>query len=108
MTSSTPLKRTPLYPAHVAAGARLVEFGGWEMPVQYRGILEEHRTVRRAVGLFDVSHMGEFEVEGPDARADLQSLTTNDVATLAVGQVQYSLLCSPDGGIVDDLTLYRV
>jgi aminomethyltransferase len=105
---NAPLKRTPLYAVHVAAGARMVPFGGWEMPVQYSGILEEHRTVRRAVGLFDVSHMGEFEVAGPGALAALQHLTTNDVAALAVGQVQYSLLCTPEGGIVDDLTLYRL
>jgi aminomethyltransferase len=102
------LKRTPLYDAHVKAGARMVPFGGWEMPVQYAGIIEEHRTVRTAVGLFDVSHMGEFEVEGPDALGALQRLTTNDVAALDIGQVQYSALCYPDGGIVDDLTVYRV
>ena len=104
----TALKRTPLFAAHVEAGARMVPFGGWEMPVQYRGIIEEHRTVRAAVGCFDVSHMGEFEVEGPGALAALQWLTTNDVAALAIGQVQYSLLCRADGGIVDDLTLYRL
>jgi glycine cleavage system T protein (aminomethyltransferase) len=105
---SEPLRRTPLYAAHIAAGARMVAFGGWEMPVQYSGILEEHRTVRRAVGLFDVSHMGEFEVAGPGAAAALQALTTNDVGGLEVGQVQYSLLCTPEGGIVDDLTVYRL
>jgi aminomethyltransferase len=104
----TALKRTPLFSAHVKAGARMVPFGGWEMPVQYRGIIEEHRTVRAAVGCFDVSHMGEFEIEGPGALAVLQRLTTNDVAALEIGQVQYSLLCRPDGGIVDDLTLYRL
>jgi aminomethyltransferase len=104
----TPLKRTPLHEIHVKAGARMVPFGGWDMPVQYVGIVEEHRTVRAAVGLFDVSHMGEFEVEGPTARDALQSLTTNDVAALDVGQVQYSAMCYPDGGIVDDLTVYRV
>src|SRR5438045_9766545 len=86
----------------------MVPFGGWEMPVQYRGIIEEHRTVRAAVGCFDVSHMGEFEVEGPGALAALQRLTTNDVAALEIGQVQYSLLCRPGGGIVDDLPLYRL
>jgi len=104
----TPLKRTPLYAAHVRAGARMVPFGGWEMPVQYRGIIEEHRTVRSAVGLFDVSHMGEFQVEGPAAQAALQRLTTNDVASLEIGQIQYSLLCYPHGGVVDDLTVYRL
>jgi aminomethyltransferase len=103
-----PLKRTPLFELHVKAGARMVEFGGWEMPVQYTSILEEHRAVRSAVGLFDVSHMGEFEVEGPQALDALQYLTTNDAAALEPGQVQYSLLCYPEGGIVDDLTLYRL
>src|SRR5204863_6261590 len=106
--SATPLKRTPLYQAHVAAGARMVPFGGWDMPVQYTGILEEHRTVRGAVGLFDVSHMGEFECEGPGALAALQSVTTNDVAALEIGQVQYSAFCYPTGTIVDDLTVYRL
>jgi aminomethyltransferase len=92
----------------VKAGAKMVPFGGWEMPVQYSGIIEEHRTVRRVAGLFDVSHMGEFELQGPDAVAILQKLTTNDVGGLHVGQVQYSLLCDEDGGIVDDLTLSRL
>ncbi|HEU4368938.1 MAG TPA: glycine cleavage system aminomethyltransferase GcvT [Methylomirabilota bacterium] len=104
----TSLKRTPLFTAHVEAGARMVPFGGWEMPVQYTGIVEEHRTVRAAAGCFDVSHMGEFEVEGPGALAALQRLTTNDVAALEIGQVQYSVLCHPHGGIVDDLTVYRL
>ena len=106
MTSA--LKRTPLHGLHVKAGARMVPFGGWDMPVQYTGIIEEHRTVRRAVGLFDVSHMGEFEVEGTDALAVLQRLTTNDVSALGEGQVQYTVLCADDGGIVDDATVYRL
>src|SRR6185503_12605045 len=80
----TSLKRTPLFSAHVKAGARMVPFGGWEMPVQYSGIVEEHRTVRGAVGCFDVSHMGEFEAEGPGALAALQRLTTNDVTALEI------------------------
>ena len=105
---NSPLKRTPLHDAHVKAGARMVPFGGWDMPVQYTGIVEEHRTVRAAVGIFDVSHMGEFEVEGPQALDALQSLTTNDASTLDIGQVQYSALCTTDGGIVDDLTVYRL
>jgi len=104
----TLLKRTPLYSAHVKAGARMVEFGGWEMPVQYTGIVEEHRRVRSAVGLFDVSHMGEFEIEGPRAVEALQRVTTNDAAALALGQVQYSLLTAADGGIIDDLTIHRL
>jgi len=106
--SEAPLKRTPLFSVHVKAGAKMVPFGGWEMPLQYTGIVEEHRTVRGALGLFDISHMGEFEVDGPAALAALQRLTTNDVAGLEMGQVQYSLLCYPDAGIVDDLTLYRL
>ena len=106
--SAGALKRTPLYDVHRKAGAKMVPFGGWEMPVQYTGIIEEHRTVRGAVGLFDISHMGEFEIAGPEALAIVQRLTTNDASALAVGQVQYSLLCYPEGGIVDDLTLYRL
>ena len=107
-TGAITLKRTPLRDVHVAAGARMVPFGGWEMPVQYSGIVDEHRAVRRAVGLFDISHMGEFEVEGPGALAAVQQLCTNDAAVVEVGQVQYSLLATPEGGIVDDLTLYRL
>jgi aminomethyltransferase len=106
--TSTSLKRTPLHAVHVAAGAKMVPFGGWDMPVQYTGIIEEHRCVRSNVGLFDISHMGEFEVRGPGALAAVQGLTTNDASALALGQVQYSLLCYPHGGIVDDLTLYRL
>jgi glycine cleavage system T protein (aminomethyltransferase) len=105
---SGPLKRTPLFDVHVKAGAKMVPFGGWEMPVQYVGIVEEHRAVRSAVGLFDISHMGEFEVGGGTALAAVQRLCTNDAAPLTEGQVQYSLLCYPEGGIVDDLTLYRL
>ncbi|MFI5328589.1 MAG: glycine cleavage system aminomethyltransferase GcvT, partial [Candidatus Rokuibacteriota bacterium] len=106
--ASTPLKRTPLRDVHVKAGAKMVPFGGWDMPVQYTGIIEEHRAVRRAVGLFDISHMGEFEVRGPDALAAVQRLCTNDARTLEIGQVQYAALCYPEGGIVDDLTVYRL
>ena len=106
--STSPLKRTPLRDVHVKAGAKMVPFGGWDMPVQYTGIIDEHRTVRRAVGLFDISHMGEFEVRGPDALAAVQRLCTNDVSTLELGQVQYAALCYPEGGIVDDLTIYRM
>jgi aminomethyltransferase len=106
--STGSLKRTPLHDVHVKAGAKMVPFGGWEMPVQYAGIIDEHRRVRSAVGLFDISHMGEFEIAGPEALSILQRLCTNDAAALAVGQVQYSLLCYADGGLVDDLTLYRL
>ncbi|MFQ5829112.1 MAG: glycine cleavage system aminomethyltransferase GcvT [Candidatus Methylomirabilia bacterium] len=107
-SSEGALRRTPLYPLHVKAGAKMVQFGGWEMPVQYSGIIAEHRAVRARVGLFDVSHMGEFEVAGPEALLVLGRITTNDVAQLEVGRVQYSLLCTPEGGIVDDLTVYRL
>jgi len=102
------LKRTPLYEVHRAAGAKFVGFGGWEMPVQYSSIIDEHKTVRMSVGLFDVSHMGEIDINGPQALDVVQRLTTNDAAKLAVGQVQYSTLCYPHGGIVDDLTVYRL
>jgi aminomethyltransferase len=101
------LKRTPLYAVHQAAGAKFVDFGGWEMPVQYSSIIDEHKTVRTSVGLFDVSHMGEIEIKGPRALEVVQRLTTNDAAKLAVWQIQYSTLCYPHGGIVDDLTVYR-
>jgi glycine cleavage system T protein (aminomethyltransferase) len=102
------LKRTPLYESHRAAGAKFVDFGGWEMPVQYSGIVEEHQAVRTAVGLFDVSHMGEIEIRGPRALEVVQRLTTNDASKLDLFQVQYSALCYPHGGIVDDLTVYRL
>jgi aminomethyltransferase len=102
------LKRTPLYELHRQAGAKFVDFGGWEMPVQYGSIIEEHKAVRTAVGLFDVSHMGEIEIRGPRALEVVQRLTTNDASTLEVYQVQYSTLCYPHGGIVDDLTVYRL
>src|SRR5512139_3807796 len=101
------MKQTPLHAIHKALGARMVPFGGWEMPVQYAGVIEEHLAVREQAGLFDVSHMGEIEVRGPEALALVQRLTTNDAAPLVDGQVQYSALCYPDGGVVDDVTLYR-
>ncbi|MBI4622804.1 MAG: glycine cleavage system aminomethyltransferase GcvT [Verrucomicrobia bacterium] len=100
------LKRTPLRGFHAAHGARLVDFAGWEMPVQYRSILEEHKAVRRTAGLFDVSHMGEVDVQGPDAARFLNHLVTNDVAKLFPGRVLYSPMCYPDGGVVDDLLVY--
>lgn len=101
------MKKTVLNQVHHQAGARMVEFGGWEMPVQYSGVIAEHMAVREAAGLFDVSHMGEIEVSGPQAYDFLQYATINDVAALADGQVQYTALCYPSGGVVDDLTLYR-
>ncbi|NOY12352.1 MAG: glycine cleavage system aminomethyltransferase GcvT [Deltaproteobacteria bacterium] len=101
------MKKTVLNQVHHQAGARMVEFGGWEMPVQYSGVIAEHLAVRKAAGLFDVSHMGEIEVSGPQAFDFLQHATINDVAALADNQVQYTALCYPSGGVVDDLTLYR-
>src|SRR6266852_9349856 len=102
------LKRTPLYEQHRALGAKLVEFGGWDMPVQYSSIVDEHRAVRTRAGLFDVSHMGEFKIEGPDALAFLQYLVPNDVSRLAIHQALYTQLCLPDGGTIDDLIIYRL
>ena len=107
-TSESGLKRTPLYEIHRELGARLVEFGGWEMPVQYSGILDEHRAVRQRAGLFDVSHMGEFRVEGPGALDLLQALVPNNVARLEINQALYSQICCPDGGTLDDLIIYRL
>jgi aminomethyltransferase len=103
------LRRTPLFESHVRAGAKLVPFCGWEMPVQYAdGVRAEHLAVRRGAGIFDVSHMGQVEVRGPDAEAFLQRLYSNDVSKLAIGGAQYALLCNDDGGVLDDLFTYRV
>ena len=102
------LKKTPLYDQHVALGAKMVPFAGYEMPVQYAGVSHEHHVVRQKVGMFDVSHMGEFWVEGADATAFLNSVTSNDVAKLTPGKVQYSCLPNTTGGIVDDLLVYCV
>src|SRR6476659_775541 len=101
------LQRTPLFERHIALGARMVPFAGWEMPVQYDGVIPEHRAVRAYCGVFDVSHMGELEVEGMHAAELLQSLLSNDVAKLDVGGAQYTLLTNERGGIVDDLIVYR-
>jgi aminomethyltransferase len=105
---SETLKRTPLYDRHAAAGAKLVPFAGWEMPVQYGNIREEHRAVRQGVGIFDVSHMGEVETSGPDAEAFLQRILSNDVAKIAQDGAQYSVLTLEDGGVLDDLFTYRL
>lgn len=103
------LKRTPLFPCYGDfAGARCIDFGGWELPVQFSGIVAEHEAVRERAGLFDVSHMGEFLVTGPGAEAFLQRMTVNDVTKLADGQAQYTMMCYPDGGVVDDLLVYRL
>src|SRR2546428_10902960 len=102
------LLRTPLYERHVALGARMVPFAGWEMPVQYEGVIPEHRAVRKDCGAFDVSHMGEIEVEGPRARELLQSLLSNDLQRIGPGRAQYTLLTNERGGIVDDLIAYEL
>ena len=102
------LKRTPLYEAHVEAGAKLVPFAGWEMPVEYDGIKAEHLRVRSSCGVFDVSHMGEIETEGPQALELLQRLLSNDVSKIQLGGAQYSCLCREDGGVLDDLFTYRL
>jgi aminomethyltransferase len=105
--ASATLKRTPLFSLHRELGAKLIDFGGWEMPVQYQGILEEHRAVRERVGLFDVSHMGELEVTGPGAMDSVQWLTPNDVSRLEDGRCHYSAFLTPRGTFVDDLLVYR-
>jgi aminomethyltransferase len=102
------LKRTPLYDTHRQLGARLIEFGGWEMPVQYTGIVEEHHAVRNAAGIFDISHMGEFLVSGPPAAEFLNRVFTNDVHKLQPGQGQYTLMCNEGGGVVDDLYVFMI
>ena len=102
------LLRTPLFDRHVALGARMVPFAGWEMPVQYEGVIPEHMAVRTDTGVFDVSHMGELEVEGPRALELMQSTLSNDLARLADGDAQYTLLTNESGGIVDDLIVYRL
>lgn len=101
-------KRTPLYELHVRLGGRIIEFGGWDMPVQYSSIVEEHRAVRENAGLFDVSHLGRVELGGPGALETLQRLATNDASTLEVGRAQYSLLLNERAGIVDDIFVYRL
>lgn len=101
------MKRTPLYQVHKTCNAKFTEFGGWEMPLQYTSIVKEHLAVRATVGLFDLSHMGEFEVRGPGANAFVQKLSTNDVGRLTDGRVLYTLFCNEAGGIIDDLLIYR-
>src|SRR5438132_13219864 len=102
------LKHTPLHDQHVALGGRMVEFAGYDMPVQYTGVIEEHRAVRNAAGLFDVSHMGELQFVGSGAEATLQRLVPSDVGKLADGAALYNVILRHDGGIVDDVIVYRV
>ncbi len=106
--SAETLRTTPLHAAHLALGAKMAPFAGYDMPIQYTGILDEHRAVRTAAGLFDVSHMGEFTAQGPGAEAFVQRLVTNDAATLTDGRAMYAVLCHPSGGAVDDLLVYRL
>jgi len=107
-TATPTLRHTPLFERHRAAGAKLVEFAGWEMPVQYEGVIQEHMAVREACGIFDVSHMGEIETSGPGALELLQRLLSHDVAEIQIGRAQYSVLCREDGGVLDDLFTYRL
>ncbi|HTU99881.1 MAG TPA: glycine cleavage system aminomethyltransferase GcvT [Luteitalea sp.] len=106
--AQTALKQTPLHATHLGHKARMVPFGGWDMPVEYSGITDEHMAVRTRAGLFDVSHMGEIEIAGADALAAVQHLSSNDASRLAVGQIQYSALTTPEGTFVDDLLVYRM
>jgi aminomethyltransferase len=102
------LKRTPLFSVYANHGGKTIDFGGWELPVQFTSILEEHDAVRNRAGLFDVSHMGEVDVKGPHALDYVQKITTNDASKLATNQAQYSIMCYPDGGTVDDLLVYKL
>ena len=102
------MKNTPLHEEHIALGARMAEFGGWDMPIQYEGILAEHQHTRTKTGLFDICHMGEFELSGPTAAADLENLLTMKISTLAVGQCRYGFMLNEQGGVIDDLTCYRL
>ena len=102
------LKQTPLFSVYANHGGKTIDFGGWELPVQFTSILEEHDAVRNRAGLFDVSHMGEVDVKGPDALAYVQKITTNDASKLVNNQAQYSIMCYPDGGTVDDLLVYKL
>src|SRR3954463_13241425 len=106
--AATSLKKTSLNARHRASGARMVAFGGWDMPVEYSGIVAEHLAVRERAGLFDVSHMGEIEIAGKDALAAVQRITSNDASKLAAGQAQYSALTTAQGTFVDDVLVYRL
>src|ERR1700730_7426882 len=102
------VKRTPLFALHRKLGARITEFGGFQMPLSYSGIIEEHLAVRSAAGIFDLSHMGEFEIRGPGALAMLERALSNSAARLVNGQAHYTLICAEDGGAIDDLIVYRL
>src|SRR3979409_1390494 len=102
------MKRTPLFAAHQKLGGKLIEFGGWEMPVQYTSIIDEHLAVRKAAGIFDISHMGEISISGSKAEQFLNQTLTNDLRKLEIGQGQYTLMCNERGGVIDDLYAYRL
>ena len=108
MSDASDLKRTPLHAEHVRLGGKMIGFGGWDMPVQYAGIMEEHHAVRRALGVFDISHMGQFFVKGAGAAAWLNGVLTNNINKLAPGQGQYTLMLNERGGVIDDLIIYRI
>src|SRR3954447_15404414 len=108
MGTETALRQTPLFEVYGKSGAKVIDFGGWALPVQFSSILEEHEAVRTEAGLFDVSHMGEVLVEGKDAESYVNYLVTNDVTTLEINQAQYTAMCYPDGGTVDDLLVYKL
>jgi aminomethyltransferase len=107
MSANTPLKTTPFFEIHKKLGGKMVPFAGWNMPIQFAGVMEEHRAVREGVGVFDVSHMGEIDVRGPEAKPFLQKLLTNDMDKLDNGGILYSLMCYENGGVVDDLLVHR-
>src|SRR5437868_13290328 len=106
--AASSLKKTPLHARHLSSGAKMVPFGGWDMPIEYAGITAEHLAVRERAGLFDVSHMGQIEIAGKDALAAVQRISCNDAAKLQVGQAQYSGLLTPQGTFIDDLLVYRL
>ena len=108
MSTETNLKRTPLFETYKKYGGKVIDFGGWELPVQFTSIIEEHEAVRNAAGLFDVSHMGEFIIEGKDAESFINKIGTNDVSTIHTNQAQYTAMCYPEGGTIDDLIVYKL
>src|SRR5690625_23892 len=102
------LKRTPLFPAYKEHGAKTIDFGGWDLPVQFSGIIQEHQMTRTKATLFDVSHMGEIKIEGPDSLAYLQKMVTNDVSKLVPNKAQYTFMCDENGGTIDDFLIYML
>ena len=107
MVNDSKLKTTPLHSMHQELGGKLVPFAGWHMPIQFKGVIQEHQCVREGVGIFDVSHMGEIEITGPEAKIFVQYLVTNDIETMQNNQALYTLMCLETGGVVDDLLVHR-